>query len=300
MSILKVENVVKRFRDTVAVNGISFEVEKATIFGMLGPNGAGKTTLIRIITGIFHADEGDIYLDGKKIKGQTPRHIGYLPEERGLYKKMKVGEQLLYLTQLKGLSYKEAKQSIVSWMKKFEITDWWNKKVDELSKGMQQKVQFIATVAHNPELIILDEPFTGLDPVNTELIKKEIMTMRDKGVTVIFSTHRMEQVEEICEDIILINKGQLILQGKVPEIKEKYRENKYIVEFYHRPDLKELQDLDIVSSSGNTITLKLKEGMTSNDILAYFINKGIEIKAFKEVLPSLNDIFIKLVTEPEK
>ena len=213
--ILSLKNIVKRYHKNTAVDDVSFDVKKGSIFGLLGPNGAGKTSIIRIITTITGADEGEVLLDGVKLNNNHPAEIGYMPEERGLYKKMKVGEQLLYLAQLKGLPYDEAKKSILHWMDKFEIRDWWNKKVEELSKGMQQKIQFIATVMHGPKLLILDEPFSGLDPVNTNLIKKEISELRDKGISIIFSTHRMEQVEEICEDIVLINHGKKILEGKL-------------------------------------------------------------------------------------
>ncbi len=297
MAILKIENVVKKFKNKTAVNGASFEIRKGAIFGLLGPNGAGKTTLIRIITGIFNADEGIIYFNGEELNQFHPAQIGYMPEERGLYKKMKVGEQLMYLTQLKGFSSGDAKKSILNWMKKFEMKDWWNKKIEELSKGMQQKVQFISTVAHNPKLIILDEPFTGLDPVNTELIRKEILRLRENGATIIFSTHRMEQVEEICEDIVLINEGKVILDGKVEKIKEDFKEFKYKVEFYDIVDKDQLEDLDIVSFDGKELVFKAEGETISNNLLKFFIDKNINIKSFTEVLPSLNDIFIKLVTE---
>ena len=297
MAILKIDNVVKKFKNKTAVNGASFKIRKGAIFGLLGPNGAGKTTLIRIITGIFNADEGIIYFNGEELNQFHPAQIGYMPEERGLYKKMKVGEQLMYLTQLKGFSSGDAKKSIINWMKKFEMKDWWNKKIEELSKGMQQKVQFISTVAHNPKLIILDEPFTGLDPVNTELIRKEILRLRENGATIIFSTHRMEQVEEICEDIVLINEGKVILDGKVEKIKEDFKEFKYKVEFYDNVDKDQLEDLDIVSFDGKELVFKAEGETISNNLLKFFIDKNINIKSFTEVLPSLNDIFIKLVTE---
>jgi len=297
MEILKIDKVVKRFHKKTAVNGISFEIKKGSIFGLLGPNGAGKTTLIRIITSILNADDGAIYFNGEKLNEFHPGEIGYMPEERGLYKKMKVGEQLLYLTQLKGLSHNEAKSSIVAWMKKFEMKDWWNKKIEELSKGMQQKVQFICTVAHNPKLIILDEPFTGLDPVNTELIRNEILQLRKDGATIIFSTHRMEQVEEICEDIVLINEGKVILEGNVEKIKDDFKESKYHIEFYNQVDETELEGLEIVSFDGRDLVFKTIKESSSNDILKFFIDKNINIKSFAEVLPSLNDIFIKLVTK---
>ena len=200
-SILKVNNVIKRYGDYTAVNGINLELKRGKIFGLLGPNGAGKTSLIRMMTTITAIDEGQILFNGKDLNADSPQYIGYMPEERGLYKKMKVGEQLLYLAQLKGLSKNQAKEKIGYWLEKFEINDWWNKEISELSKGMQQKIQFISTVVHEPELLILDEPFSGLDPINTNLIKSEIFNLRDKGTSIIFSTHRMEQVEEICEEI---------------------------------------------------------------------------------------------------
>lgn len=296
MAVLKIDNIVKRFHNKTAVNGASFEVMKGSIFGLLGPNGAGKTTLIRIITSILKADEGNVYLNGEKLNDFHPTQIGYMPEERGLYKKMKVGEQLLYLAQLRGMSYKDAKKSIIEWMTKFEMQDWWNKKIEELSKGMQQKVQFIVTVVHNPKLIILDEPFTGLDPVNTELIRQEIMKLSENGATIIFSTHRMEQVEEICEDIVLVNAGKVILDGKVAAIKEDFKENKYKVEFSGeiKPEL--LSNLEVEKNDGSSFIFKLAEGQTSNDLLTILLKNGVSIKSFNEILPSLNDIFIKLVT----
>ena len=231
MSILKLENVVKKYDKHTAVNNVSFEVPKGSIFGLLGPNGAGKTSLIRIITTITGADEGTVFLDGEKLNNETPNYIGYLPEERGLYKKMEVGEQLLYLAQLKGLSKKEAKAQINKWFARLGMDDWWKKKVEELSKGMQQKVQFVATVVHEPKLLILDEPFTGLDPINTNLIKDEIRRLNEDGVSIIFSTHRMEQVEEICEHIVLINQGEKILEGRVEDVKQQFKENVYKINY---------------------------------------------------------------------
>ena len=225
MSVLSIKGVVKRFGNHAAVDGASFEVPQRSIFGLLGPNGAGKTTLLRIITTIMGADEGEIKINGEKLNTRHIFEIGYLPEERGLYKKMKVGDQLLFLAQLKGLSHKEAREKIKTWFEKFEIGDWWNKKVQELSKGMQQKIQFIATVVHEPKLLILDEPFSGLDPINTNLIKDEIHRLNREGTSIIFSTHRMEQVEEICTDIVLINKGKVILDGKMDAIKEDHKKN---------------------------------------------------------------------------
>ena len=209
--ILSIQNVVKRYDKHLAVNNVSLDVPKGSVFGMLGPNGAGKTSLIRMITTITAPDEGAIFLDGERINANTPDHIGYMPEERGLYKKMKVGEHLLYLAQLKGLSGPQAQKEIDHWLEKFDIRDWWSKKIEDLSKGMQQKIQFIATVVHRPKLLILDEPFTGLDPINTNLIKEEIAALNQSGISIIFSTHRMEQVEEMCDHIVLINKGKNVL-----------------------------------------------------------------------------------------
>jgi len=228
MPTIQLEKISKTFNQTRAVQQVSLSIPEGIIFGLLGPNGAGKTTLIRIITNIIAADEGSIFFDGKQVKGLDPLDYGYMPEERGLYKKMKVGEQLMYLTQLKGMSAKDAKANILKWVDKFEIRDWWKKKVTELSKGMQQKVQFISTIAHQPDLIILDEPFSGLDPINTDLIKTEIFELAKSGATILFSTHRMEQVEEICEQIALINKGQVILQGSVQELKQQFKQNEYV------------------------------------------------------------------------
>ncbi len=294
--ILELENVVKRYHKHTAVDGVSFDVEKGSIFGLLGPNGAGKTSLIRIITTITGADEGQIYLDGEKLNLDHPGEIGYMPEERGLYKKMKVGEQLLYLAQLKGLSYKEARSKIMTWLEKFDIVSWWDKKVEELSKGMQQKIQFVATVMHDPKLLILDEPFTGLDPVNTNLIKDEIRKLNDQGVSVIFSTHRMEQVEQICEDIVLINEGKKVLEGKVAAIKVDFKENIFKVGFNGSlPSDISRETFDVVDDSDHELIIRVKEGHRSNDFLQTLINRGIEITAYNEILPSLNEIFIKQV-----
>lgn len=263
---------------------------------MLGPNGAGKTSLIRIITTITGADEGEILLDGERLSEIHPMMIGYLPEERGLYKKMKVGEHLLYLAQLKGLSHGMAKKQLKTWMEKFAITDWWNKKIEELSKGMQQKVQFVATVVHEPKLIILDEPFSGLDPINTNLIKDEIHQLNRNGTSVIFSTHRMEQVEEICEDIVLMNNGKIILEGKVADIKEDFKEHKYSICFNGEfPGDINSDNFEILSDDNNDLIIKVKEGKHPNELLSALINRNVEIRSYNEVLPSLNEIFIKQV-----
>ena len=296
MSILSLNNVVKQYKDHLAVNHISFDVPKGSIFGLLGPNGAGKTSLIRIITMITGADEGTVLKDGAKMKIEDQHHIGYLPEERGLYKKMKVGEQLLYLAQLRGMEKKHARDTIMHWLEKFNAKDWWNKKVEELSKGMQQKIQFIATVVHSPKLLILDEPFTGLDPLNTNLIKEEIYRMNREGVSIIFSTHRMEQVEEICEDIVLVNNGQVILEGKVDEVKNTFKENKFRLEF-NGMLTKEMytQGLKIITDSDKEVIVQLEEGQDSNVLLKSVIDGGFHLRSFNEILPSLNEIFIRKV-----
>lgn len=293
MSILSLRNVVKQYSNHTAVDHISFDVEKQKIFGLLGPNGAGKTSLIRIITTITGADEGEVFIDGEKLNSEHPHYIGYMPEERGLYKKMKVGEQLLYLAQLKGLSSAEARSKIMYWLEKFNIKDWWGKKVEELSKGMQQKIQFIATVVHDPKLIILDEPFSGLDPINTNLIKSEIRELRDKGMSIIFSTHRMEQVEEICEDIVLINNGKKILEGRVDTIKQNYKENKYRI-VYDGPS-PDFAHYKIVSQDESSATIQLGDNDSPNELIRYVVQTGAHIKGFNEILPSLNEIFIKNV-----
>lgn len=298
MNILSLHNVVKTFSNHTAVDRVSLDVPKGRIFGMLGPNGAGKTTLIRMITSITNPDEGEIYIDGERLHGMHPHQIGYMPEERGLYKKMKVGEQLIYLARLKGLSPAEAKKKLDFWLNKFDITSWWDKKVEELSKGMQQKVQFIATIVHDPKLIILDEPFSGLDPINTNLIKDEIYELNKNGASVIFSTHRMEQVEQICEDIALINKGKIILQGNVAKIKDDYKENKFLVEFDGKLPSELLSDnFEIVEDTDQGLIIKISEGHKSNDLLKGLIERNIEIKKYQEILPSLNQIFIKKVGE---
>lgn len=301
MSILKLDDVVKRYEKHTAVNHVSFEVPKGSIFGLLGPNGAGKTSLIRIITTITGADEGAVYLDGEKLNNETPNYIGYLPEERGLYKKMKVGEQLMYLAQLKGLSKKEAKTQINKWFDRLGMDGWWDKTVEELSKGMQQKVQFVATVVHEPKLLILDEPFTGLDPINTNLIKDEIRRLNDGGVSIIFSTHRMEQVEEICEHIVLINQGKKVLEGRVADVKQKYKDNLYKIKYDGAlpSNLTMMDEVDnrweIIDKKEGELTFKVAESKDSNLVLNHLIRGDVHINSFNEILPTLNEIFIKQV-----
>jgi len=296
MSILNIQNIKKYFATQKAVDDISLTAETGSIFGLLGPNGAGKTTLIRMITGIFYPDSGDIIFDGKKFDPiNDVVHIGYMPEERGLYKKMKIGEQALYLAQLKGLKRQEAMDRIKEWFVKFEMESWWNKKVEDLSKGMSQKLQFVTTVLHQPKLIILDEPFSGLDPVNSNLIKDEIFNLAKKGSTIIFSTHRMEQVEEICDHIVLVNKGKKILDGSVKQVKNDFKENLYRVGLESLPVKTESAPFEIVANRENSLIVKIKEGKNSNDVLNYLLQQGNTIYSFNEILPSLNEIFIKLV-----
>jgi len=295
--ILSVQNVVKTYGDYKAVNNVSLDVQKGSVFGMLGPNGAGKTSLIRMITTITAPDSGTIFLDGQKLHSRSPEQIGYMPEERGLYKKMKVGEQLLYLAQLKGLTKAQAQQEIDLWFEKFDIKDWWDKKVEDLSKGMQQKIQFIATVLHKPKLLILDEPFTGLDPINTTLIKEEIGQLNAAGTSIIFSTHRMEQVEEMCDHIVLINKGKNVLYGEVQAIKNQYKQNLYRVETAGELPGELPDRFTVVKAEKNALTFKLDHDAQSNDLLQIFLQKGARITRFEEILPTFNEIFIQTVGE---
>ncbi len=302
MSILRLESVVKTYGSFTAVDHVSFDIPKGVIFGMLGPNGAGKTSLIRIITTITRADSGNIWLDEEPLSSKHPGQIGYMPEERGLYKKMKVGEQLTYLARLKGLSAAQTKQELRYWFERLDIKDWWDKKIDELSKGMQQKVQFIATVLHKPKLLILDEPFSGLDPINTNLIKDEIRELNHQGTSIIFSTHRMEQVEEMCEYIVLINKGKNVLEGRVEDVKQRFKENLFKIEYEGElPAGLEAEYLtntaNIRSQQDHTLSIQVNEGADSNQILRYLIGQGIHIRSFNEILPSINEIFIRQVGE---
>lgn len=297
MPLLELQHLRKYFATQKAVDDISFSIDTGQIFGLLGPNGAGKTTLIRMITGIFYPDEGQIILDGKKFDPlKDIAHIGYMPEERGLYKKMKIGEQTLYLAQLKGLSKADATKKIKEWFIKFDMHTWWNKKVEDLSKGMSQKLQFVITVLHEPKLIILDEPFSGLDPVNTNLIKDEIYNLAQKGATIIFSTHRMEQVEEICDHIVLVNKGQKILDGTVQKVRQDFKENLFNIGLDQIPaSLNGNAPFEVLSNRGQGFVVRIKEGNKPNDVLHYLLQHGANIHSFNEILPSLNDIFIRLV-----
>jgi ABC-2 type transport system ATP-binding protein len=297
MQLLELQNLKKYFATQKAVDDISLAVDKGQIFGLLGPNGAGKTTLIRMITGIFYPDSGNIIFDGKKFDPvKDVGKIGYMPEERGLYKKMKIGEQTLYLAQLKGLKKQDALAKIKKWFIKFEMESWWNKKVEDLSKGMGQKLQFVTTVLHAPKLIILDEPFSGLDPVNSNLIKDEIFQLAQNGSTIIFSTHRMEQVEEICNHIVLVNKGTKILDGTVKDIKQDFKENLFSVGTDHLPEqLNGNAPFELIGNKNSLNVLRIKEGNKPNDVLQFLLQHGVSIHSFNEILPSLNDIFIRLV-----
>jgi ABC-2 type transport system ATP-binding protein len=294
--ILELKNLQKHYATQKAVDDVSFSIEQGSIFGLLGPNGAGKTTLLRMITGIFYPDSGDLLFDGKPFDPQNDFvHIGYMPEERGLYKKMKIGEQAMYLAQLKGLSRSEALEKIKFWFKKFEMESWWNKKVEDLSKGMSQKLQFVTTVLHEPKLIILDEPFSGLDPLNANLIKDEIYGLAQRGSTIIFSTHRMEQVEEICDHIILMNLGKKILDGTVTEVKQQFKENKFNIQFKGQPTELASPIFSIEHQEKQQLIVKINEGYSSNHVLNYLLQQDVLIERFNEILPSLNDIFIHLV-----
>jgi ABC-2 type transport system ATP-binding protein len=294
-ALLDVQHLKKYFDNQRAVDDISFAIPNGSIFGLLGPNGAGKTTLLRMITGIFYPDSGQIFFDGRKFGSDELINIGYMPEERGLYKKMKIGEQALYLARLKGLSHAEAMEKIHYWFHRLDMDTWYNKKTQDLSKGMGQKLQFVTTILHNPRLIILDEPFSGLDPVNANLIKDEIYELSRKGATIIFSTHRMEQVEEICDHIILVNQGKKILDGTVSQVKQDFKEHLYRLEV--AGELHELRhpSFESVHVQGASLILRIAPGFSSNDVLNAFIGSGQSIVSFQELLPSLNDIFIKLV-----
>lgn len=297
MNLLEVQGLKKYYSSQKAVDDLSFSLAPGSIFGLLGPNGAGKTTLIRMITGIFFPDEGQILLNGKKFDPiNDVSIIGYMPEERGLYKKMKIGEQAVYLARLKGLSHAEATRRVKEWFVKFEMQTWWNKKVEDLSKGMSQKLQFVTTVLHEPKLIILDEPFSGLDPVNANLIKDEIYRLAQKGASIIFSTHRMEQVEEICNHIILMNKGVKILDGTVKEVKQQFKENLYRVGFDVELDSLPSSSLyEVVSREKENLVIRLAENTGSNQVLASLAQLPQQVRVFQEILPSLNEIFIRLV-----
>lgn len=303
-TLLETKEVSKYFGEFQALDAVSIQVPKHSIFGLLGPNGAGKTTLIRIINQITMPDTGSVLLDGEPLKPHHVQYIGYLPEERGLYKSMKVGEQALYLAQLKGLSYLEAKKRLHYWFDKFEIGHWWDKKIDELSKGMAQKIQFVVTVLHQPKLLIFDEPFSGFDPINANLIKDEILQLRDEGSTIIFSTHRMESVEELCDDIVLIHESKKILEGNLDDIKRAYKTNTFEVGLMteHSAVLKQTIEAKFKVSTANfkslnndlKLNISLGANQTPNDLLAFLTAKS-QVLHFKELIPNASDIFIQTI-----
>lgn len=306
MEILKAEGIRKQFAGHLALDDVSISVPEGSIFGLLGPNGAGKTTLIRIINRITAQDEGEMYFEGRRIQPDDIHRIGYLPEERGLYKKMKVGEQAVYLAQLKGLSKQEAMEKLRYWFQKFDIAAWWNKKVEELSKGMQQKVQFIVTVLHEPRLLIFDEPFSGFDPINVNLLKEEILNFRKNGTTVIFSTHNMSSVEELCDHIALINNSKKILDGSMKQIKEDYKKNIFEIRYEnHIQSLAKILPDEYVLLSEDTTGIirtarvQIPGNSSPNDLLTRAI-QHVEIHGFTEIMPSMNDIFISKVKETGK
>jgi len=306
MNLFSAKNVVKDFSNHRALDGVTINVPVNSIFGLLGPNGAGKTTLIRIINQIMAPDEGALFFEERNMTAEDVYKMGYLPEERGLYKKMKVGEQALYLAQLKGLSKHEALRKLKYWFEKFEITGWWNKKLEELSKGMQQKVQFITTIVHDPKLVIFDEPFSGFDPINTNLLKNEILELKKNGSTIIFSTHNMSSVEELCDNITLINNSKVILEGEIHEIKNKYRTNTFELNFSGDPDRirndlgNDYEVLEIRSDYDSHIALiKAHEQGENNSLLSQII-RLVDVRSFTELLPSMNDVFIRVVEETNK
>ena len=310
MGIIECKDVSKSFGEKVALDNVSLEIPKGKIFGLLGPNGAGKTTLIRIINRITIPSGGTILFDGRPITQEDVEKIGYLPEERGLYRKMNVGDQAMYFAQLKGMSAREAKMALMDWFKRFGIESWWNKKVEELSKGMAQKVQFITTVVHKPSLLILDEPFSGFDPVNAQVIREEILRLKDEGATIILSTHNMESVEELCDNIALFNKSHVVITGGVDEIRRKYGNNNVELIYTSEKALTSVPGVftvisDVDESGRHTAVLSIENtslgltGTTTNDVLTKVMSQGVVVNSFKELVPRMNDIFIKLIKEEE-
>lgn len=303
-SILKTESVSKAYASKAALQDVTIDIAEGTIFGLLGPNGAGKTTLIRIINRITAPDSGRVLFDGNPLSGDDIRKIGYLPEERGLYRKMKVGEQAIYLAMLKGMTRNDARRALAEWFDRFDIISWWDKKIEELSKGMAQKIQFVTTVVHKPRLLILDEPFSGFDPINTQLIKNEILKLNKEGITIVFSTHNMSSVEEICKDIALINNSKLVLTGEVNEVRRKYRENIFEFEYMGAPDAMEamlnghlsIVDRQVLSDGSQKVRIKADEKTSLNQLLGAAISK-VEVNAAREILPSMNEVFIHVVSE---
>jgi len=307
MNIIEVNKVTKKYGDYTALDEVSLSVKKGSIFGLLGPNGAGKTSLIRIINQITAPDNGEVFFEGTKLSSKHIAQIGYLPEERGLYRKMKVGEQAVYLARLKGLPKDAVIERLKYWFEKFDILSWWNKKVEELSKGMQQKVQFIVTVIHEPKLFIFDEPFSGFDPINVNLLKHEMLELRNKGASIIFSTHNMASVEELCNDIALINKSKKILEGNINDIKNENKENLFSVQFTNTdvdlraclPNIIEVKSIEILQNGTATAQLKIPKEQTSNDLIRLLLSH-VNLTSFNEILPSMNDIFISYVNAIQK
>jgi ABC-2 type transport system ATP-binding protein len=301
MHLLQIQNITKQFTNHLALDDVSFSIKKGKVFGLLGPNGAGKTTLIRILTRITAPDKGKVLFNEKPLSEKDLENIGYLPEERGLYKKMEVGEQAMYLAQLKGLSKQEAVKRLKHWFRKFEIESWWKRKVEELSKGMQQKMQFITTIIHEPDLLILDEPFSGFDPINANLLKEEILALKEKGNTIILSTHNMASVEEICDDIVLINKSKNILEGNITELKNRFKKHRFVIEIEKNNSLNDINLPHYFTLLAQTETthstifdIHILPETSSNELLSYFMEKDTII-SFQELLPSMNDIFIEQV-----
>ena len=302
--MISIRNIVKQYAGHKALSGVSMEIERGKVFGLLGPNGAGKTSLIRILNMITAPDGGEVLFNGEHLGRKHTGQIGYMPEERGLYKKMEIGEQIIYLAQLKGMSRQEAIKRSKMWFEKLQIQAWWNKKIEDLSKGMQQKAQFVATVLHEPELLILDEPFSGFDPVNADIIKNEILELNRNGTTIIFSTHRMESVEELCDTIALLNLSHKILDGKVTEIKDSYRNGTYLLEYAGEKTMPgsdaPFTILDEkTSNKGHSLKLRMNPGHSSNDALQHMLPK-VAITHFEEVVPTMNEIFIRTVNQQVK
>lgn len=302
MNIIEVQNVTKKFANHVALNNLSVSIPKGCIFGLLGPNGAGKTTLIRILNQITAPDNGVVLYNGQPLDRKFIENIGYLPEERGLYKKMKISEQTIYLAQLKGLTKEEAKRRLIYWFKKFEIESWWNKKVEELSKGMQQKIQFIVTIIHQPDFLIFDEPFSGFDPINADMLKQEILALKQNGATIILSTHNMASVEEICDEIVLINKGEIVLNGRLTDVKNQFKTNLFEIRV-EEADASYIESIPadfmiksrVQEEQSVNYTIQLSADSTANRLLEFFIHHA-NVQSFHEVLPSMNEIFIRSIS----
>ncbi len=297
MALLEIKNISKSFQNNQALQNVSLTILPNKIYGLLGPNGAGKTTLIRNITQIFYPDSGEILFNGEKLQPKHSNQIGYMPEERGMYKKMKVGEQLIYFAKLRDFNTKQAEEKIDYWLQKLDIESWRNKNIEDLSKGMQQKVQFVATILHAPKLLILDEPFSGLDPIAAELIKNKIIELNQKGTTIIFSTHRMENIEEMCEDIFLINKGKIILDGNVQQIKQDFKQHLYKISLAENMQLNEKiqQSISIQKHENNELIIQLNQNQKPNDVLRILLDNNIELNSITEILPTVGEIFIQKV-----